>query len=178
MRFWLIKAGEPLPLDSSEDRLLRTGMLGRELVSRGHSVVWWSATFDHFRKVNLRDSACDVEVSPGFRLSLLHAPGYRRNISLQRIRHHRGLAKAFAERIETESPPDAILCSMPTIEFCRVATAYGMRLRIPVVLDMRDSWPDIYLELLPAPLRPFARPFLEPMYSSLRKAIRSAYAVS
>lgn len=178
MRFWLIKTGESLPVGASKDRLLRTGMLGKELVARGHEVVWFSGTFDHVRKMSLSDTECELEVSPGFKISLLYGPAYKRNISLARIRHHQEMAKSFIRKIQTLPKPDAVLCSMPTIEFSIAATDYGKKHGIPVVLDLRDRWPDIYLELFPKVARPLLRPLLTPMYRSLRKACRAAYALS
>ena len=49
--------------------------------------------------------------------------------------------------------PDLILCSYPTIELSVEAVRYGRTHGIPVVLDVRDLWPDIVLDLLPTILR-------------------------
>jgi len=51
MKIWLVTIGEPLPLGiSKDDRLHRTGQFARYCASKGHEVVWWTSTFDHFRK--------------------------------------------------------------------------------------------------------------------------------
>ena len=41
MRFWVIKAGEPIPFLASEskDRFLRAGLMSLTLSARGHDVV-------------------------------------------------------------------------------------------------------------------------------------------
>ena len=38
MRVWLVTIGEPLPIDGTNERLCRTGILANMLVKRGHKV--------------------------------------------------------------------------------------------------------------------------------------------
>jgi glycosyltransferase involved in cell wall biosynthesis len=66
---------------------------------------------------------------------------------------------------------------MPTIEFSLAATQYGKERNVPVVLDLRDMWPDIFLDVAPKVLRPLARMVLWPMDTSLRKACKNATAL-
>ena len=54
MDIWVIKDGEPLPIEP-DARVLRTGLLAAELVRRGHTVTWWTSTFAHHRKVLLQN---------------------------------------------------------------------------------------------------------------------------
>ena len=60
MRFWIVKAGEPVPFLSAEsrDRLWRAGLMSLTLAERGHEVVLWASLFDHMRK-RFRDVAAD-----------------------------------------------------------------------------------------------------------------------
>ncbi len=45
--------------------------------------------------------------------------------------------------------PDVIhVCNVP-IELCHAAVTYGRAKGIPVVIDVRDLWPDVYLEVIP-----------------------------
>src|SRR5438477_5950845 len=115
MRIWLITVGEPLPLEGSTDRLLRTGMLARELDGRGHTVTWWSSTFDHFRKRYHMPEATEVPLFKQSTLRLLHAPAYSRNVSFKRVAHHRALASAWVAAVQDLPAPDVILCSSPTL---------------------------------------------------------------
>jgi len=47
-----------------------------------------------------------------------------------------------------------------------------------VVLDVRDLWPDIFLDHAPAPLRPLARLALAPLFAQTGEAFRLARAVT
>lgn len=177
MRIWIITVGEPLPIDEGQERLLRSGILVEMLRERGHEIVWWTSTFDHVRKQHRfdRDTACTLD--NGASMRLLHGCGYRTNISWRRILDHAGVARRFTSSAAAEPRPDVILCSFPTLELSVAATRYGRERGIPVVLDIRDLWPDILLELAPQWLRPIANLALWPMWRQAREACRGATAI-
>ena len=52
------------------------------------------------------------------------------------------------------------MCSYPIIELAEEAIRFGQRHNIPVVVDIRDLWPDVFLEVLPRYLNFLGRPFL------------------
>lgn len=155
MRIWLVKIGETLPVGKDDKRLLRTGLLSKALASDGHDVVWWTSTFDHFKKIQLFEEDTDFEYMPNLRISLLFGKSYKRNVSIDRIKDHQIIAKKFKKRIEDEiAKPDIIVCSYPTIELAYECINFGKKYNIPVLIDIRDLWPDIFIEeLLPKPLR-------------------------
>jgi glycosyltransferase involved in cell wall biosynthesis len=174
MRTWLITTGEPLPLPGSRDRLIRTGRLASYLRQRGHDVVWWSSTFDHVRKAHRFDRSTDLELADGVALKLLHAPPYRSNVSVARLRHQYLTARAFRKRAPAEATPDVILCSFPTIELSAAALAYARRSGTRLVLDVRDLWPDIFVDGMPRLLRPLGSPFIRAYDRVARRVLRGA----
>lgn len=160
MRIWIVQDGEPIPGLDENTRDWRAAMLARALVARGHEVLWWASTFDHSRKRHRFDAPRTVELEPGLKVRLLHGPGYSHNKSLKRFWHHRVLAAAYAREAIDWPPPDLVFCSVPTLELAEQSVIYGRKRKLPVIVDMRDAWPDLYLNLFPLPLRRFARPFL------------------
>jgi glycosyltransferase involved in cell wall biosynthesis len=92
--------------------------------------------------------------------------------------HHKIEAREFARRAPAEERPDVILVTMPTLALARAVTTFGAERGIPVVLDVRDCWPDHYLVFLPALLRPFARPLLFLQYRELRRTLQGASGVT
>lgn len=177
MRVWLVTVGEPLPTDGSNERLLRTGILACFLARKGHEVLWWTSAFDHVRKTHRAFEDTFVSVAGNYRIAMLHSCGYRRNISLARLFDHRGLARKFMELAPGEPAPDVILCSMPTIELGREAIRYAKDREIPIVLDIRDLWPDIILDIAPPWARWPAKLFLSSLFRDLREACAGATAV-
>src|SRR5204863_5451667 len=93
------------------------------------------------------------------------------------IRNHRQTAAQFTARAARGAPPDVILCSYPTIELCDAAVSYGRFHGVPVVLDIRDLWPDIFLNLVPRALKGFARVALAGMFKASRRACGDATAI-
>lgn len=177
MRIWLITVGEPLPIDGFNDRLHRTGILANMLAIRGHEVVWWTSTVDHIRKRQRFNKDTLLRVNDHFQIRLLHSLLYKRNISLMRIVNHYGLAHKFSALAVSEQRPDIILCSLPPLELSLAATKYGKERGIPVVLDIRDLWPDLFLELVPRWTRGFAKLLLSPFFRTVRSACAQATAI-
>lgn len=174
MLAWLITVGEPLPSDGSDERPLRTGLLASALAAKGHQVIWWASTFDHNHKQRRFDRNTTIRVSDRLSLELLDGREYRKNISLARLGNHRDVAANFlAEAVERERP-DIIVCSLPTIELTLAAEKFARERGIPVVYDLRDLHPDVYLQIVPRPIRPLVRWGLWPLYRRLRRALRAA----
>ena len=174
---WIVTVGEPLPIDDGAPRLFRAGILAETLADRGHSVVWWTSSFDHWKKMHRVASDHRVQIRENLELVLLRSFGYRKNVSLARLADHWGVARKFANFARNEKEPDVIFCSMPTIELSVAATDYGRKRNIPVILDIRDLWPEIFPRALPAWLRPPARLALWPLFRALRRACTDATAI-
>jgi glycosyltransferase involved in cell wall biosynthesis/SAM-dependent methyltransferase len=110
-------------------------------------------------------------------MKLLHSVAYPRNISVRRLINHVGTARQWSQWAEREPVPDLLLCSLPTPELCWTAVRYGRRVGRPVVLDVRDLWPDVFLDLAPTWSRPALRLALAPMFYLTRSACRQATAL-
>lgn len=177
MRVWLINSAEPTPVDAGHWRLRRMGILAEELVNRGHEVLWWNSTFMHATKQQRYETDATAQLGPRYQIRFLRVPGYGRNVSLARIRNHRALGRKFRREAAGCPRPDVILSSYPTIELSREAVRYGRRHGVPTVLDVRDLWPDLFLDRLPWIARPAGRMALEPYFSLSRLACREATAI-
>lgn len=177
MHVWLITVGEPLPTDNSEDRLLRTGILANMLLEKGHKVTWWTSSVDHVRKRQRAEKDTFISVDEQFRIILLHSVEYKENVSLKRIINHYGIARKFTSLSDNEQIPDIILVSLPTLELSCAAVEYGKKRKIPVILDIRDLWPEIFIELVPWWGESLVRVFLSPMFRSLERACTGATAI-
>lgn len=172
MKIWLITVGEPLPgVDAGNPRLLRTGVLFRRLSELGHEVVWWTSAFDHFGKRHRVDFDTTITQSGGS-IRLLRSVGYTRNLSLKRFIEHREVAQKFASAARDQGRPDIILASLPTVELAKVAVRYGREFDVPVVVDVRDLWPDALINLLPVRLHGIGRFALSWMIRDARWSLR------
>ena len=177
MNVWVVKTSEMLGTDSNNGRLLRSGIIAHMLDARGHRVTWWMSTFDHANRRN-RGSR-DFVMNFGARgvIRLIHSPGYKRSISWARMRDHTCWARAFRRAIAHEPLPDIIFCAYPTIEAAVVCARFGAAHAVPVVIDLRDMWPDIFVESTPAALKPMARLLLWPWRRYARNGLRRSSAL-
>ncbi len=152
MRFWVIKAGEPIPFLTSEskDRFLRAGLMCLTLAGRGHQVVWWASQFDHNRK-EFRTVETDQPIPAGGNdpdLVFLSSPGYKNNIGFRRLWDHKQIAVRFRALAPTLERPDVIVAAYPIVDLACAAVDFGQAHHIPVVVDIRDLWPDIIYDWL------------------------------
>jgi glycosyltransferase involved in cell wall biosynthesis len=173
----VVKTSEMLATDDNNGRLLRSGMVAHMLDARGHEVTWWMSTFDHANRRSRAPSSLAVPFGTQGSIRMVHSPGYRESISLARLRDHAIWGRAFRAAVAAAPRPDVIFCAYPTIEAAAVCTAYGQQQQVPVVLDLRDMWPDIFGEIAPAALRPLARAVLAPWRRQARTALRGATAL-
>ena len=176
MRVWLTQIGEPHPTDG-DVRLYRTGLLAEALADAGHEVRWWSSTFNHPRKIQRHTGDVSLPVRPGLRLEMLHAPGYRRNVGPARLAHHARIASKLARAFRHLAPPDVILASFPTPELVDAALTFGQDSGVPVVVDVRDLWPDTYLRAVPLAARNLGKQILARAYARNRRIFSSADSV-
>ena len=177
LSIWLITIGEPLPIDGSRDRSWRTGLLAEVLAARGHDVLWWTSTVDHFRKQFFVEGEPRVSSRIGVPIQFLSGALYRRNLSPKRLLNHAQIAQRFATLAGREPRPDLIVCSFPTIELSREAVRYGAAAGVPVILDVRDLWPDIFLDVVPHAAKGLARLALRGLFRDAQRALSHCDAV-
>ena len=173
---WIIKDQEILPIDENP-RVMRSGLLSQRLAAAGCKVTWFSARFDHGRKLQ-RPGPTEIKLGENWDLKLLDGRGYQTNISLERIRHHQDLAKHFWKLAPKEPKPDLILTSWPSPEMCDATSSYAQENDIPLYLDVRDPWPDMFPGYFPKLLRPALWPLLKYYRDILAKCVERAEGVT
>lgn len=177
MHIWLIHIGEPLPVDGPV-RLFRYGLLAKRLIARGHSVTQWAGTLNHFIKKQRMNADAAIPFAPGYDIRLMHGPAFKKNVGVGRIRYQRAVTQSFRRQAETMPRPDAIVASLPTLGLADEATRFGQRWDVPVVVDIRDLWPDIFARVLPSFARPLAGPMLHQAHELCRRACRAASSLT
>lgn len=174
MNIWTIKEGEPLPLAECVGRKMRCGILSELLSQRGNKVLWWSSDFLHQTKERLSVTG-KVNVDCGLNLMLLHSPIiYKKTISIQRVLYSRAIGKEFRKVARNEEKPDIIYCSFPLVDLAYEATVFAVENGIPIVVDVRDLWPDIIYDKFPHRLRKIGKAMLHRMEDETRFIFKNA----
>jgi glycosyltransferase involved in cell wall biosynthesis len=178
MRVWLINPNEQVPSDGENVRLARMGLIAEELVRRGHDVLWWHSTFHHTSRTQRAARNAEVTICPNYRVRFLRSPGYRNSLSIGRLRHNRQLGREFFRQVAGLKRPELILSSLPVVELSYEAVRYGKSNGVPVVVDLRDMWPDMFLFHIPPWARGMGRLALAPLFRKARYACAHASALT
>jgi hypothetical protein len=162
VKVWIITVGEPLPVDGKHERLYRSGILCDRMADEGHEVTWWTSSFNHTKRTQRDFDEAEIRLRSNQTIMLVPEPGYSRSVSLRRIASHALCARRFRSMARAAARPDVILVSYPTIELTRAAVGLGKEFGVPVVVDIRDLWPDIFIHVLPQALQAIGRFLLLP----------------
>jgi glycosyltransferase involved in cell wall biosynthesis len=176
MNIWLIQTGEPLPLNSSVKKM-RTALLAEELQKRGHSVLWWTSAFDHVSKKWIFNTE-EIQHVNGFSFFPLIGRGYKKNISPARFIDHRIVSRKFTKYANKQKKPDIVFTSLPPHDIAYKSVKFSVDNNIPVIIDIRDPWPDIFLDHLPDFLKPISKLILFNDFRMIKTAISSSTGVT
>jgi glycosyltransferase involved in cell wall biosynthesis len=176
MNAWLIQIGELLPIGEETPRM-RTAMLAETLKGRGHEVLWWTSAFDHFSKNWIFPGDTELVLDSGIKIKALKGLGYKENISLSRFLDHRIIARKFKRLAPKMKKPDVIVASTPAYDVAYRATLFGRAMGIPTIIDIRDEWPDLFLDYVPGFLRPVVRLVLNREFVMAREMLKNADSI-
>tara|TARA_Y100000589_G_scaffold167471_1_gene159375 strand:+ start:833 stop:2113 length:1281 start_codon:yes stop_codon:yes gene_type:complete len=143
MLVWILQTGEPLNSDGDQLRPMRAINLSKALVSKGHQTEIISTRFFHQQK-RFRKNTKNENIG-GVLETLIDSPGYKSNISFRRLFDHHILSfNLLINLFRRENKPDIIFVGFPPIEWSLMAIFYSYMRNIPIVIDVKDLWPDIF----------------------------------
>lgn len=119
--------------------------LATRLTARGARVELVTSSFSHRQKDHERG---DFNPELGFRITVIHEPGYRKNISVQRLISHGRMAHNLSHYLRDRETPDIIYCAVPSMAVGRAVARYRRRTQVPLILDVQDLWPEAFLMVL------------------------------
>ncbi|WHY86076.1 glycosyltransferase family 4 protein [Neobacillus novalis] len=174
MNIWIVSDGEPLPTDEGNVRLRRMGLLSEILYRNGNEVHWFSSSFHHYKKKHRSNNDKDIKINNNYTIHLLKTKGYRKNVSIARISHHKKLSRKFLLNTKAYEKPDIIIATMAPLEVSKAVIQYGEYNNVPVIIDIRDLWPEIFNEVVPSWGKTLIKPYIWLCKSQLRTIIRKS----
>jgi len=158
---------------------MRSGLLAQCLAKRGHEIVWWASNFDHLTKKKVLPGSGLITLEPGLSLRYLSSLSYSNNISVRRYLDHLVYANKFARAARKEPVPNLIIASTPDYHLAYEGLLYAEEHQIPFVLDVRDPWPDSFLEVISHKFsRKLLKLLLRSDFNKLAKLIQSANGIT
>lgn len=86
------------------------------------------------------------ELAKGYKskITLLHEPGYKKNISISRLFSHYIFARNLKHYLSTRKNPDVIYCAIPTLAAAKICMQYARKNNVKFVIDIQDLWPESF----------------------------------
>lgn len=174
LKVWLVNEGENLPGDDNNPRLQRMGLLAYELEKLGPKVTWWQSTFNHYQKKFRYHEDKDIKLTDNLEMKLIHSCGYEKNVCFKRMIHEWKTAKGFYKKAQNEELPDIIVSAMPTIAQAHFTVKFGREHNIPVIVDLRDLNPDVFVSPFHGIVRKAVSIGITPLRMMLGNALKHA----
>lgn len=178
MKVWILQTGEPLQTDNNGARAMRAINLSNSLVGKGHNVTLWSSNFDHFTKKHRYKGSRAINYNNNLQIKLIDSVGYKKNQGIKRLIDHAQLAFGLHFALKKMELPDIAFIGYPPIEVAWIMSRYLKKNSIPMVLDVKDMWPDVLLRALPSKARGIGKLLLTPYYYLMNSTFKVATSIS
>ncbi len=179
MKIWILQTGEPLPIDPGSPRPMRAMSLSSKLIDSGHEVTLWSSLFDHQKKKNRHEKFSFYSYSNKLIIRLIPSLGYKKHIGIRRLFDHAQMAYNLKNILKLELVlPDIVFIGYPPIETAFVLAEWARKKNIPVILDIKDMWPSLFVEAFPKPFQSLAKLIFQPYFYMSKKIIRNADSIT
>lgn len=159
---------------------MRAMLLANELIKSGHKVTIISSSFFHQRKSFRSKSSKEINFNKELRIVLINSSGYKKHISLSRILDHIILSLNL-QRFLKKNPdflPDRVFLGYPPIETSFVIIKWAKKNNIPVMLDVKDNWPENFIDPFPKNTKKFVRLLLLPYFKIAKYIFNNANYIS
>jgi len=179
MKVWILQTGEPLHIDEGNIRPMRAMNLSNKLIEAGHSVVLWSSAFNHQTKKHRVQKYSTYHVNEKLEIRLIPSFGYNKHIGFARLVDHIQLALNLKKMLKKEKEiPDVVFIGYPPIETAAILSKWLKIRNIPMVLDVKDLWPQMFIDKFPSFLKPIGRLIFFPYFYLAKRTIRDVDCVS
>lgn len=136
-KVWLVYPYGPVYGEIGKE--CRYTQFGRELSSKGYSVIWWTANFSHSSKEYRKVSDSVINVCENFTTVLVPTKSYKRNISIGRVLFERSFARNLKKHFNNSEKPDIIIVAgtgmFNAFEPC---ISFAKNNNIPLIYDIMD----------------------------------------
>jgi len=171
MTVWFVNPYGLLPGEAWRDYY--TAVLAAALARSGHRATWWAASFSHHFKRQRANPPADAScrTAAPFTVRLLPTPGYSRHVGPGRLFFEWVYGWRLFKYGRSSAPPDFIVTCDSAIAAGIAALLLAKRHRAKLIVKTMDLWPELFVAVSPAPLRPLVRVAAGPLYA-LRRVLR------
>ncbi|ASK26853.1 glycosyltransferase [Neisseria chenwenguii] len=122
-----------------------------ELLSQSHDVLLITSNFKHYDKSFRRPEDAEAASQGRLKVMLLNESGYRKNVSLDRVKSHHVFVKEFGQWLERRQPgsQDVVFSAYPLIATNILLGKHKARLGYKLIIDVQDVWPESFSSVMP-----------------------------
>ena len=111
-------------------------------------VEFITSDFSHIKKVK-RDTSI---TNPSCKTTFIPEPVYRKNVCIRRFYSHYVMSLNLNSYLRKRKKPDAIYCSVPSLNVAKVAAKYAKDNHIKFIIDIQDLWPEAFKMMMNVPV--------------------------
>jgi glycosyltransferase involved in cell wall biosynthesis len=154
-------------------------MLARALLEHGHTIELWTSAFNHVSHKHYHNYSKFEKVDERISIQFIKGCGYRSDQSLKRFLHNRQTGREFEKLANNRKQlPDIIFAPVPTLELAEAAVKFAVQKKIPIIVDVRDLWPDVYLSMFPKIIHPLVKLLLNSEYKRAKFTFKNASGIT
>ena len=176
MNIWLISAFDPTPIDNI--RPMRFLGIAEAAINKNHKLTFFTSTFKHNTKQHRYKKNTNLLINDNYELVFINSSAYKKNISFKRMMAHLDFANKLLEAIKKREKPDAILISLPPLSTVDKICTWAKLNNIPVIVDIIDPWPDVFLKPLPKSFKWIGNLLLFPFHLKLKRSFKNCSGVT
>lgn len=87
-----------------------------------------------------------------YKITLIHEPGYKKNVFLKRFQSHHVFAKNVEKYLNESDKPDIIYCAVPSLDVAKVAAKFAKKNNVRFIIDIQDLWPEAFKMVFNVPV--------------------------
>lgn len=118
------------------------------LLCEKHDVEIITSDFNHI----LKKPHASQKVSYDYKITRLHEPGYRKNVSVRRLYSHYIWGKNIKKYLERRKKPDVIYCAVPSLTGPYLAAKFSEKNSVKYIIDVQDLWPEAFQMVFNIPI--------------------------
>lgn len=86
------------------------------------------------------------------KITLLHEPGYPKNVCLQRFKSHKVWGENVKKYMQERKRPDVVYCAVPSLTAASEVGEYCNKNGIRFLIDIQDLWPEAFQMIFNVPV--------------------------
>lgn len=178
-KIWIFACGEPHEIDDENVRLHRAGKIAKFLSEKKlKKVKLFTSTFDHVKKINRFKENKVIKNNNNLETHFLKTIPYKKNISIIRLISNFFLGiRLYFYLKKFKEQPDLIFIAFPPIETSLACILFSKKRGIKTIIDVRDLWPEVFVEGFSKYLKSILKYFLLPYRIMTKYVFKNTFSL-